>query len=119
MIKHTIVGTKKLRYCKMIGSISLVDLYHFAVKILDDPKQPLDVLLLAEKSCWESFQYKNDLIEIVESIGKDRIGSKMAVVIPNSQINRAVQYSMKNSEINFLRVRYFQSEEAALSWLKK
>ena len=103
----------------MVGAISLVDLYHFALKILDDPAQPLDVLLLAEKSCWESFQYKNDLIEIVESIGKNRIGNKMAVVIPNSYISNGTCQPMNNIRQKSLHVRYFQTEEEALSWLER
>ena len=102
-----------------MGTVSLVDLYHFAVKILDDPVKPLDVLLLAEKSCWESFQYKNDLMEIVESIGKDRIGNKMAVVIPNSYISNDTYQPMNNIRLKSMQVRYFQTEEEALSWLER
>jgi hypothetical protein len=102
----------------MKGTTSLVDLYKFALNLLDDPKRALDTLLLTEKPCWESFQYKNDLLEIVESVGKDRIGEKMAVVIKNSQINNTVDSSVKNLRQNFLKVRYFPNEEAALSWLE-
>ena len=119
MIKHTIIGTKKLRYCKMMGTISLVDLYYFALKILDDPVQPLDVLLFAEKSCWESFHYKNDLIEIFESIGKKRIGKKMAVVIPNSYINNDSYSPMNNIGQKSIQIRYFQTEDEAMFWLER
>lgn len=102
----------------MMGSNSLVDLYRFALNLLNDTKRPLNALLLTEKACWESFQYKNDLLEIVESVAKDRIGEKMAVVIQNSNINSTGDSSMNNLRIKSLQVRYFPTEETALSWLE-
>ena len=118
MIKYTIVESKKIRYCKMSGPTSLLDLYKFAVDIFDDPKRPLNVLLLTEKQSWASFQYKNDLLEIIDSFGKDRIGSKMAIVIPNTTVHNTVDYSLKNLRYKSFRVRHFSSEETALSWLE-
>jgi len=118
MIKHTILETKKIRYCKMMGPNSLVDLYKFAVNLFDDPKRPLNVLLLTEIFSWASFQYKSELLEIIDSVGNDRIGEKMAVVIPNTTVNNSVDYSLKNLRYNSFRVRYFSNEETALTWLE-
>ena len=118
MIKYTIVESKKIRYCKMSGATSLVDLYRFAVDVFDDPKRPLNVLLLTERLSWASFQYKNDLLEIIDGFGKDRIGSRMAIVIPNTKVHKTVDYSLKNLRYKSFRVRYFSSERAALSWLE-
>ena len=108
----------KIRYCKMSGPTSLDDLHEFAVNIFDDPKQSLSVLLLTEKLNWPSFQYKNEILEIIDSFEKDRIGSNLAIVIPNTTINEAVDYSLKDLRQKSLRVRYFSSEDAALSWLE-
>ena len=118
MIKYTIVETKRLRYCKVIGPTSLVDLYKFAVALFDDPKRSLNVLLLTEMLSWAAFQYKNELLEIIDSLGKDRIGSRMAIVIPDNTVHDTVDYSLKNLRYKSFRVRYFSSEEAALSWLE-
>ena len=61
----------------MMGPNSLVDLYKFAVNLFDDPKRSLNVLLLTEIFSWASFQYKSELLEIIDSVGNDRIGEKM------------------------------------------
>ena len=118
MIKYTIVESKKIRYCKMSGRTSLLDLYKFAVDIFDDPKRPLNVLLLTEKLSWASFQYKSELLEIIDNMGNDRIGSRMAIVIPNTTAHNTVDYSLKNLRYKSFQVRYFSNEETALSWLE-
>jgi len=102
----------------MTGPTSLDDLSEFAVNIFDDPKQSLNVLLFTERLNWASFQYKNELLEIINSFGKDRIGSKLAIVIPNTTVNKAVDYSLKNLRHKSFQVRYFSSEETALCWLQ-
>ena len=118
MIKHTILETKKIRYCKMMDPNSLVDLYKFAVNLFDDPNRSLNVLLLTEKHSWASFQCKSELLEIIDSVGKDRIGSRMAIVVQNTTVDNSVDYSLKNLRYKSFRVRYFSNEDAALSWLE-
>ena len=101
----------------MAGPTSLVDLYKFALAIFDDPKRPLNVLLLTESLSWASFQYKEDLLEIIDSLGEERIGSKLSIVIPDTPANNTVDYSLKNLRYKSFQVRYFSSVELALSWL--